>query len=59
MEISKEKFVEVIKEIRKVIASDECAECSCPNIRCELHGDCYNCIIEADVNGVRLAQMIE
>lgn len=44
MASTKEEFVGVIKEIRKVIASDECAECSCPNIRCELHGDCYNCI---------------
>jgi len=41
---TKEEFIEIIKEIRKVIASDECVECSCPNIRCELHGDCYNCI---------------
>jgi hypothetical protein len=44
MEPSKEKFVETIKEIRKVLKTDECAECSCPNIRCEWHGDCYNCI---------------
>lgn len=44
MEITKEKFVEIIKEIREVLKSDEHAECSCPNIRCEWHGDCYNCI---------------
>jgi hypothetical protein len=44
MASTKEEFVGVIKKIRKVIASDECVECSCPNIRCELHGDCYNCI---------------
>ena len=44
MSSSKEEFVEVIKKIRTMIASDECKECSCPNIRCELHGDCYNCI---------------
>ena len=44
MASSKEEFVGVIKEIRKVIESDECTDCSCPNIRCELHGDCYNCI---------------
>jgi hypothetical protein len=42
MASTKEEFIEIIKEIRKVIASDECSECSCPNIRCELHGDCYN-----------------
>jgi hypothetical protein len=31
MELSKEKFVDVIQEIRKVLKTDECAECSCPN----------------------------
>ena len=41
---SKEEFVEIIKKIREVVASDECKECSCPNVRCELHGDCYNCV---------------
>ena len=44
MELSKEKFVDVIKGIREVLKTDECAECSCPNIRCEWHGDCYSCI---------------
>jgi hypothetical protein len=44
MASSKEEFVEIIKKIREVIASDECVECSCPNVRCELHGDCYNCV---------------
>ena len=44
MELSKEKIVDVIQEIRKVLKTDECAKCSCPNIRCEWHGDCYNCI---------------
>jgi len=44
MDSSKDKFVETIKEIRAVLKTDECAECSCPNIRCEWHGDCYNCI---------------
>jgi len=44
MELSKEKFADVIQEIRKVLKTDKCAKCSCPNIRCEWHGDCYNCI---------------
>jgi len=44
MATSKDEFVEIVKQIREVIASDECIECSCPNIRCELHGDCYNCV---------------
>jgi len=41
---TKKEFIGIIKEIRKVVASDECTECSCANIRCELHGDCYNCV---------------
>lgn len=44
MKQSKEEFVGVINKIREVLKTDECAECSCPNVRCELHGDCYNCI---------------
>ena len=44
MELSKEKFVDLIQGIRKVLKTDECAECSYPNIRCEWHGDCYSCI---------------
>lgn len=44
MALSKEEFVDAIKEIRAVVASDECKKCSCPNVNCELHGDCYNCI---------------
>lgn len=41
---SKEDFLKITKEIRNLIASNEHAECSCPNARCELHGDCCNCI---------------
>lgn len=44
MASTKEEFVEIIKKVRAVVASDTCKECSCPNIRCELHGDCYNCV---------------
>jgi len=44
MEISKEEFVERIKQIREVLKTDESSECSCPNVRCEWHGDCHSCI---------------
>jgi hypothetical protein len=44
VELSKEEFVEIITGIREVLKTDECAQCSCPNVRCEFHGDCYNCI---------------
>ncbi len=41
---TKEEFVEQIKEIRAMLDSGADAKCSCPNIHCEFHGDCYNCI---------------
>ncbi|MCE5333217.1 MAG: hypothetical protein LLG06_01370 [Desulfobacteraceae bacterium] len=44
MELTKEEFAAIFHEIREVLASDEHAECSCPNTKCPLHGDCYNCI---------------
>ncbi|MFH1036088.1 MAG: hypothetical protein V1806_16420 [Pseudomonadota bacterium] len=42
--MSKEEFVVAVKNIREMLQTDTCAECSCPNLRCEWHGDCYNCI---------------
>ena len=44
MAYSKDDFVEMVKNARDFLSSDELKECSCPNIRCELHGDCYNCV---------------
>ena len=44
MELSKEEFVERIKGIREALETDECSECSCPNVRCEWNGDCHSCI---------------
>jgi hypothetical protein len=41
---SKEEFVEQISEIRAMLDSGAEARCSCPNIHCEFHGDCYNCV---------------
>ena len=41
---SKEEFLQITSEIRALLASKEHSACSCPNTRCELHGDCYNCI---------------
>ncbi len=44
MDISKEKYAEILEEIHEMLKSNECAECSCPNVRCEWHGDCYDCV---------------
>jgi hypothetical protein len=41
---TKEEFVGIIKALRDFVASDESKECTCPNTRCEFHGDCYNCV---------------
>ena len=41
---SKEEFIEQIKDIRAMLASGVGAKCSCPNVKCEWHGDCYNCV---------------
>lgn len=44
MNLSKEEYVSIVKELREVLKTDENSKCSCPNAKCELHGDCYNCI---------------
>lgn len=41
---SKEEFVEQVKEIRDMLASGAELKCSCPNLKCEWHGDCFNCV---------------
>ncbi len=41
---TKEKFVEEIKEIRAMLDSGAEAKCSCPNVHCEFHGNCYDCV---------------
>jgi hypothetical protein len=44
MEISKEQYAALVTEIREMLKTDECVECSCPNLRCEWHGDCHSCV---------------
>ncbi len=44
MELSKEQYVDTVKEIREMLKTNESIECSCPNIRCEWHGDCHSCV---------------
>lgn len=44
MAYSKDDFVEMVKNAREFLSSDEMKECSCPNTRCEIHGDCFNCV---------------
>ena len=42
--MEQDDYVSLIKEIRVMLASDKETECSCPKIKCEWYGDCYNCI---------------
>jgi hypothetical protein len=42
--VEKDEYVNLIQEIRIMLASDKEAKCSCPKRRCEWYGDCYNCI---------------
>ena len=44
MELSKEQYVAIVQEIREMLKTDKCGECSCPNIRCEWQGDCHSCV---------------
>jgi hypothetical protein len=41
---TKEEFVQIVRTLREFVASDESKECTCPNVRCEFHGDCFNCV---------------
>jgi hypothetical protein len=41
---TKEEFVRQIEEIRAMLASGAEAQCNCPNVKCEFHGNCYDCI---------------
>lgn len=42
--LGKDDYVNLVKEIRAVLASGKEATCSCPKTKCEWHGDCYHCI---------------
>jgi hypothetical protein len=40
----KEEFAGLVRKIRSMLASGADAECPCPKIKCEWHGDCYRCV---------------
>lgn len=41
---TKEEYYEVVKEIREMLRNPENFQCSCPNLRCEWHGKCRECV---------------
>ena len=42
--MDKNEYVEVIKGIRSFLSTDEDKNCTCPKIKCEWHGKCYECV---------------
>ena len=38
------EYVEGISEIRSFLGSDEDEKCTCPKVKCEWYGKCYECV---------------
>ncbi len=43
--MDKEQFVELIKDCREKINSGKYEKCSCPELKCEWHGKCRECVM--------------
>ncbi len=48
--MNKEEFREVVEKCRELIKSREYAKCTCPKVKCEWHGKCYECVLIHRVN---------
>jgi hypothetical protein len=44
--MTKEQYYEKIKEIRSILANPDNLKCTCPNVKCEWHGDCQKCVAQ-------------
>jgi len=42
--MDRDEYVEAVKKIRVMLASDADAQCPCPKTKCEWHGNCYACV---------------
>jgi len=42
---SKEKYVDMVKELRATIKSEKYSKCPCPKVKCEWHGKCHECVL--------------
>lgn len=49
--MTKDEYLEFIKELSKKLENGEAADCSCPKTKCPWHGDCYNCVRIHRING--------
>lgn len=43
--MGKEEFVELIKDCREQIKSGKYDKCACPELKCEWHGKCRECVM--------------
>ena len=43
--MDKEEFIEVVKNMRKMIESGEQPKCTCSKVNCEWYGKCYECVL--------------
>lgn len=41
----KEKYAEMVKELRAIIKSGKYTKCPCPKQKCEWHGKCFECVM--------------
>ena len=41
----KEQYAALIKELRTMIKSGRYAKCPCPKLKCEWHGQCFECVM--------------
>ena len=48
--MDREQFVEMVKECREMINSGKYNKCPCPEIKCEWHGNCFECVLLHSVN---------
>ena len=41
---TKEEYYELVKQNRKIASDPEFLKCPCPNVKCEWHGKCKECV---------------
>lgn len=41
---TKEEFYALVQQLREIVADPENQKCPCPNLNCEWHGRCLECV---------------
>ena len=44
--MTKQEYVKLIKQIRKLMDSGKHDKCTCPKTKCEWHSDCFHCVMQ-------------